>query len=65
MHVEFIRTKKSFWFFCAYRIKRYMWGIPDWNTGIHLVRLGHSTDLRVHLFGFGISIGKEWTKETK
>ena len=65
MHVEFLRKKESFWFLCAYRIRRYMWGIPDWNTGIHLVKLGHSTDLRIHLFGFGICIGIEWTKEAK
>lgn len=65
MHVEFLRKKKGFWFLCAYRIRRYMWGTTDWNTGIHLVNLGHSTDLRIHLFGFGISIGYEWTKEAK
>lgn len=65
MHIEFARRKKSFWFICVYRIKRYMWGTIGWNTGVHLVRLGYSTDLRLHLFGFGISIGKEWTKEAK
>lgn len=47
-------------FFCVYRVPRYLWGVYDWNTGVHFVETDHSKDIRIHLFGLGISIGKEF-----